>query len=107
MWRARFLSLVVAGALACTRGDAVVERMSPAQRDFFETRVLALQKGMTSDAVVAVLGEPTRGAGSPRPCWYAPEQGAWGQVCAYFSGGRLFQVRWLSLWPPWAWERRF
>ena len=55
-----------------------------------------LQRGMTYEEVVSVLGTPTRAGGYFRPTWRY-RNNPFSQVAVYFDAEGAGKVRWMSL----------
>lgn len=99
------LPIALSAALGCARGDAALERMTPAEREIVDRVLTRIELETTEADLVRELGPPHRGAGTSRPVWLGPDGSQRSQIAVYFDErGRVFRVRWMKL-GSFLWER--
>jgi hypothetical protein len=76
-------------------GTEAIARLTEDDRPYL-LKYDQLQRGMSYDHVVAILGEPDRDALGGRATWKV-NQSSLSQISVYFAEGKVRKARWLHL----------
>ena len=91
------LALGLSGCMAT--GEEALEKMTPEQRQFVKRTLSRFNARSTEADISRVLGPPVRGSGTLRPSWGWPRGTDENRVEAYFVGGKLVKIRFMSMSP--------
>lgn len=102
--RAALVAFSVLLIASCATGNNAIEKMSVAQRDFLETKLLSIKPNMSETEVTQILGPVYRDSGTNRPVWLGPEKKQSSQILIYYYNGRIAKIRWMEM-GKFMWEK--
>ncbi len=90
------------------QGEDAVKVMNEVEKDFLHDKLLKIEKGMTEDDLVAILGQPYKSVGTQNTnigYWYCPQT----EECRLrinIQGGKVYAIEWFKM-NAFFWKKEF